>query len=213
MKIALALDVQDRTRFAKIVSETSELVDLFKVGPVALLSLGLDSLKIASETGKGIFLDLKFFDIPSVVSRAISSLTGSGVKIVTVHTMGGADLIKSAVEVASGAGIEVAAVTVLTSERSEEETILKLAGLARDCGAKWVVCQPKFAKTVKEKIGTKVITPGIRLSESKDDHTETFTPQEAKRIGVDMMVIGRPVIMSDNPRDQMVKIRSLISSA
>lgn len=213
MKFALALDIQEKDKLIRIIEETHPFVDLFKVGPIALFSFGLEVFKYISRVKKDVFLDMKFFDIPSVVSRTISSLGDVGVKILTVHASGGRDILKSAVLSARELDIEVAAVTKLTSDDADLESVLELSEIAENCGATWVVCQPQFSKDIKAKTKLKVISPGIRISENTDEHKNTLTPYEAKLAGIDMIVIGRPIILSDNPYGQAKKVREMIDLA
>ncbi|MCS7214165.1 MAG: orotidine-5'-phosphate decarboxylase [Candidatus Calescibacterium sp.] len=209
---ALALDINEKERFQKIVDETKEFVDIFKVGPISIFSIGLNALKYITDSGKEIFLDMKFFDIPSVVARTIYSLKDFNIKILTVHASGGEEIIRSSVESAQSIGIDIAAVTILTSENSDLEDVIRLSKTAEKCGAKWVVCQPQFAQYVKKETGLKIISPGIRLSDEKDDHKNPMSPAQAKALGVDMIVVGRPVILSPNPKEQAKKIKQMIET-
>lgn len=208
--IALALDLEEKEKLHKMVKDTKDLVDFFKIGPVALLSVGLEILEYVTDNEKDIFIDMKFFDIPSVIAKAISSLGKFRVKIVTVHASGGRELMENSVKAANKMGIDVAAVTILTSHKAKLDDVLELSKMAKECGAKWVVCQPRLAKEVKDRVGIKVISPGIRLSENRDDHRDIFSPSEAKEAGIDMIVVGRPVIFSDNPPEVLRKIRQAL---
>lgn len=206
----LALDVQEEKTFKNIVDQTADFVDFFKVGPVAIFSIGLKALEYISEKNKKIFLDMKFYDIPSVVSRTIEALHNFNVKILTVHASGGEKIVRASVETAKKFGIEVAAVTILTSEKTDVQTVVGLSEKAKVWGADWVVCHSQFAKYVKDITGLKTISPGVRISESKDDHENTFLPSEAKNLGIDMIVVGRPIILSVNPREQAIKIKNML---
>lgn len=210
MKFALALDIQEKDKLIKIIEETYVFVDFFKVGPIALFSFGLEIFKYISRVKKEVFLDMKFFDIPSVVSRTISSLSDLGVRVLTVHALGGKGVLKSAVLSAKNLGIEIAAVTKLTSDNADLRSVLELSEIAESCGATWVVSQPQFSKYIKSKTKLKVISPGIRISESRDEHKNTLTPYEAKLSGIDMIVVGRPIVLSDNPYEQAKKVREMI---
>lgn len=216
MKICLALDIEDKRRFIEIVKLTKDHVDVYKIGPVALSSIGVVSLEIISCLEKEIFVDLKFYDIPSVVRRSIKNFCSFGAKIFTVHVSAGEEIFRSAVEEAKIHKAEIAGVTMLTSENCDEKVILERARRAFGWQASWVVAPPKFSKKIKSELEDKikVISPGIRISpQTQDDHKEYLTPSEAVEEKVDMIVVGRPVIYSESPQKVLQDIKRDIKLA
>jgi orotidine 5''-phosphate decarboxylase, subfamily 1 len=208
----VALDIDNREKFDFILAETISFVDVYKVGPIIMSSsCGLISLETLTQLRKDIFVDMKFFDIPSVVCRAIRNFCRFNSKFFTVHISAGEKVFRSAVEEANKFGANIAGVTLLTSSEYDEGVILNMSEKAKLWGASWIVCPPLFARKIKENLGMKIISPGIRLDENeKDDHSLSLTPREAAKHGVDMIVVGRPVILSENPKLVAQKIRNEI---
>jgi orotidine-5'-phosphate decarboxylase len=208
----VALDIDSKEKFDFILAETHSFADVYKVGPVILSSsCGLISLETLTQLGKNIFVDMKFFDIPSVVCRAIRNFCRFNSKFFTVHISAGEKIFRSAVEEANKFGANIAGVTLLTSSDYDENLILNMSEKAKLWGASWVVCPPIFARKIKENLGMKIISPGIRLDESeKDDHSLSLTPREAVKQGVDMIVVGRPVIFAENPKLVAQKVKNEI---
>ena len=174
----------------------------------------------ASEKGFDIFLDLKLHDIPNTVKKSIESLTSLPIKMLTVHTSGGKDMMSAAMEAVSGTGIKVFGVTVLTSLSDQDtaaifnkmpseqvEAMLDAAESARIDG---VVCSPHELMQVKKRESLLSITPGIRLRDSDDDQRRVMTPKEAINLGADYLVIGRPITKSDNINQTLNEIYSSI---
>jgi orotidine-5'-phosphate decarboxylase len=209
----VALDIDSKEKFELILGETRNFVDAYKIGPVILSSCGLEPLERLTQLKKDIFVDLKFFDIPSVVCRAIRNFCEFNSKFFTVHISAGEKIFRSAVEEASKFQAYVAGVTLLTSSDYDENLILSMAEKAKIWGANWVVCPPVFARKIKENLELKIISPGIRIDEKeKDDHSLSLTPREAVKQGVDMIVVGRPVIFSENPKTVAQKIKNEIQT-
>jgi len=225
----IALDIEKKSDFQKVVLETENFCDVFKVGPVSFSSLGFFPLEFLSDRNKDIFLDLKFFDIPSVVGRAIKNFLTFRIKFITVHILGGKDMVRQAYESAKDKGAEIVGVTVLTSSASEESRakVLELVKNSADWGINWVVASPLFSPEIKKMFGEKIkiVSPGIRVkyesviqgdesnSTGKDDHAFAFTPSEAIKLGSDMIVVGRPIFNSKNPALIAMKVREEIEKS
>ena len=189
---------------------------MIKIGSVVFNSMGRKVIDYASQKGFDIFLDLKLHDIPNTVKKSIESLSSLPIKMLTVHTSGGKDMMSAAVEAVSGTDIKVFGVTVLTSLSDEDtntifkrtsskqvEAMLDLAELAEIDG---VVCSPHELKNVKKRESLLSITPGIRLQDSDDDQKRVMTPKEAIDLGADYLVIGRPITSSENIGESLNKI-------
>ena len=215
----IALDIENRDDFRRIVLETKQYCDVFKVGPISFSSLGFFPLEFLSDIEKDIFLDFKFFDIPSVVKRTIRNFLNFKVKFITVHLLGGEKMVKTACDTAKSKGAEIVGVTILTSsaDDTERERIIELARNSVSWGVNWIVASARFVPEIKQNFGRKikVVSPGIRIRDgiSSDDHISTFTPYEAVKLGSDMIVVGRPVVNSKNPALTAKKIMEDIEKA
>src|SRR5262249_55383395 len=174
----------------------------------------------------GIFLDLKFHDIPNTVAGAVlASAAMPGVQLVNVHALGGTAMLQAAAQAVS-AGVPLGmdrtrllAVTILTSMDAKNmreagiggspvSRAVKLARLAKKAGVDGVVASVQEAKAIRKACGRDflIVTPGVRPKEpqgsrkKKDDQARTATPSEAIRSGADYIVVGRPVLAAQDPR-------------
>ncbi len=235
-RIIFALDLPTLNDALKYVELLKCSVGLFKIGLELFIAAGpmaIEAVKKAAP-GCGIFLDLKLHDIPATVTGAMTTASElgerAGVDFVTVHCDDGGPLLKAAVEAASldsatGHGLRVLGVTVLTSMSAEAmveagidikrfptppDLVLHRAAIASKAGCAGVICSPLEAQAVKEaNPGLLVITPGIRSADAPaDDQRRTATPYEAVKAGADYIVVGRPIREAENP----VKAAALIAS-
>ena len=217
-RLIFPLDVPDADQARKYVRLLGEHVGVFKVGLELFVSEGPPVVDaIADMTEAGIFLDLKFHDIPATIQRTLRG--GSCLQranFVTVHC--DPSLLKAVVEEVPD-HTKVLAVTVLTSLDTEallslgiredlaKETIqlvLHRASLARKAGCAGVVCSGHEAQAVKEEFGRDllVVTPGIRPQwgeVEKDDQKRIVTPYQAIKSGADYIVVGRPIRGATDP--------------
>jgi len=228
-KLILALDVDDIELARKYVRELSSNVDYFKVGSQFFTIYGPQGVKMITESGGKVFLDLKYHDIPNTVEKSARASVKLGVSIFNVHATGGADMLKSAVHGAmdesSKLGISspvVLGVTILTSisERmySElfgevstlKEKVLSLCSQCSKYGLDGVVASPEEIEIIKNKMGEefKVLTPGIRPEWSdKNEQKRVATPKKAVDLGADYIVIGRPILNASDPVLAVERIR------
>jgi orotidine-5'-phosphate decarboxylase len=234
-KLIVALDVDtldDAKRFVSILYPT---VKFFKVGSQLFTACGLDAIKMIGEKGGRVFLDLKFHDIPNTVYNAVASGTSATIAIhsipsgldkervedqvkkylhppvfmMTLHTLGGLDMLRAGVKGAEYKAAELnikrpllIGVTVLTSEKATSESVLERALLAREAGLDGVVCAASEISIVKKALGKEfiVVTPGIRpKGASTDDQKRIATAEEAVKAGADFLVIGRPILEAKDP--------------
>ena len=214
--IIVAIDEINFEITSKIINNLDSSKCMIKIGSVVYNSMGHKVIDYAFKKGFDIFLDLKLHDIPNTVKKSIESLSSLPIKMLTVHTSGGKDMMSAAVEAVSGTDIKVFGVTVLTSLSDEDtntifkrtsskqvEAMLDLAELAEIDG---VVCSPHELKNVKKRESLLSITPGIRLQDSDDDQKRVMTPKEAIDLGADYLVIGRPITSSENIGESLNKI-------
>ncbi len=208
-KIILALDVDSFSKAKYFVNKLYPKIKIFKVGIQLFTLCGPKIVEFIHKKGAGIFLDLKFFDIPNAVACAVRSAAHLRVKMLTLHISGGEKMLKAAVESVKKQAHRLKikpplliGVTVLTSKETKEGEVLKLARLGINCGLDGVVCSVKEAVLLRRQIkkGFFIVTPGIRLNKiSQDDQKRTATPGEAIKAGADFIVIGRPILEAKDP--------------
>lgn len=205
--------------------ETLDFLKLFKdekpfvkIGMELFYGEGPDIAREIRKMGHDIFLDLKLHDIPNTVNKAMKSLANLGVNMTNVHAAGTIDMMRAAkeglMEGATGDTPLLIAVTQLTSTSQErmqrellisssiEDTVAHYAANAREAGLDGVVCSPLEAALVKNKCGAAflTVTPGIRYPQSgADDQSRVTTPQQARTIGTDYIVVGRPITAQADP--------------
>ena len=198
-KTILALDVFDFNKAEKLVKDLSPYIDVFKVGPILFLQSGKEIIKMINDNGKKVFLDLKFHDIPATVQRAVQSARDLGVYSLTVHSCGGEEMLKLATSVENRP--KIWAVTVLTSQVTTPEEVVRRAKLAKECGVDGVISSPLEIETIKSNCGKEfeVVTPGIRPVKVQDDQKRVATPESAVKAGANFIVVGRPIIQAENP--------------
>ena len=196
---------------------------MLKVGLELFVEAGPSAVALGQETGRPVFLDLKLHDIPETVERAVARASSLGARMLTVHAAGGATMLRRAVERASreGRGLEIVAVTVLTSLDARDlaaigtpgdvaSQVERLARLAWGEGVRTFVCSPHEAALLRSALGPKatLVTPGVRAASAAraDDQKRTMTAAEAITHGADWVVVGRPIRDAADPRAAAVEI-------
>jgi len=188
-----------------------------KVGMELYYAEGPAIIKAIKKRGHKLFLDLKLHDIPNTVRKAMSVLSNLDVDMVNVHAAGTIDMMKAAKEGLTredGTRPLLIAVTQLTSTSQERMTnellieedidkvVIKYAENADDAGLDGVVCSPLEAGKIHNACGQSflTITPGVRFADGdKGDQVRVTTPEKAKEIGSDYIVVGRPITQADDP--------------
>jgi orotidine-5'-phosphate decarboxylase len=206
--IIVAIDETNIKKALKIIDCLDPSICMIKIGSVLFNSVGPEIIFNLADRGFGIFLDLKLHDIPNTVKRSIESLSKLPIKMITIHTSGGIDMMKASVEAVSGTEVKVFGVTALTSlddndsieifNRKSSEQVKKMLDLAELSGLDGVVCSPHELEIVNKRTSLLSITPGIRLRDNNDDQKRVMTPKEAIDLGSDYLVIGRPITASDD---------------
>ena len=214
--IIVAIDETDLNKTSKIIDNLDSSKCMIKIGSVAFNSLGQRVINYAAKKGFDIFLDLKLHDIPNTVKKSIESLSLLPIKMLTIHTTGGKEMMKAAMDAVSGTDILVLGVTVLTSlndedtavifKRTSSEQVEAMLDSAESAGIHGVVCSPHELHQVKKRKSLLSVTPGIRLEDSNDDQKRVMTPKEAIDLGADYLVIGRPITSSENIGESLNKI-------
>ena len=218
--IIVAIDETTFERASEVIESLDPKKCMVKIGSVAFNAIGHKIIRFAAEKGFEIFLDLKLHDIPNTVKKSIKGLSSLPIKMLTIHTSGGKDMMKAAMEAALGTQIKVFGVTALTSlnnddtnqifQRSTSEQVNAMLDLAEEAGIDGVVCSPLELELVSKR-NLLSITPGIRLQESNDDQKRVMTPREATDLGADYLVIGRPITASKDIKKSLNEIyQSLI---
>ena len=208
--IVLAVDTSDLEIAKRWVEATHESVSVYKLGLEFFLNFGQAGVKaIQDVTDSDIFLDLKLHDIPHTVAGAASAIQKLAPRFLTVHSSGGREMVRAAVDAIPGTSIT--AVTILTSLSEEDlfeigyanaslESAVALAKMSVTAGARAIVCSPLEITAIRSAVGPTptIITPGVRpLSEAgSDDQKRTMTPRDAISAGASLVVIGRPITKS-----------------
>ncbi|MBI5642326.1 MAG: orotidine-5'-phosphate decarboxylase [Deltaproteobacteria bacterium] len=216
-RIIFALDVPSLSEAEKYAGMLKDHVGVFKVGLELFVACGPAVIEAVKKSGQGIFLDMKFHDIPETVRGAMRSASALGAEFITVHCDEGGALLKAAVEGNTGSA-KVLGVTVLTSLSDESlkeigidtnkyrtplDLVLHRARLAKLAGCAGVVCSGHEVDSVKNEFGPDfiVVTPGIRSSgDAVGDQKRVVTPYEAIYNGADYIVVGRPIRKAHDPR-------------
>ncbi len=208
-KAILALDVDTIEEARKFVDNLYPKIDIFKVGSHLFTAYGPKVVEMLHEKGAQVFLDLKYFDIPNTVAKAVAAATRLKVKMLTLHISGGREMLEAAVDSAREQAKAYKApkplligVTVLTSKKAKAQEVLALAKMGVSCGLDGVVCSVNEAALLRSKIKKDflIVTPGIRLNDSiKDDQKRVATVSQAVEAGSDFLVIGRPILKAKDP--------------
>lgn len=226
-KVVVALDFDSKVEALSFVDKIQPSDCRLKVGKEMFTHFGPEFVKELVNRNFDVFLDLKFHDIPNTVAKAVAAAAELGVWMVNVHASGGQEMMEKAKAALQPYGERkplLIAVTVLTSmsakdlagigiTKSPAEHVLDLAKLTKKAGLDGVVCSAMEAKSLKAELGEefKLITPGIRpAGANADDQKRIMTPKEALGVGVDYLVIGRPITKADNPHTVLQDINQSI---
>ncbi len=212
-ELILALDLPDRTLALRMLDRLP-LLRWVKIGSTLMTAEGPGLVREIAGRGLSVFLDLKWHDIPNTVRGAVSAARGLGVRMVTVHLLGGTAMLRAAAE-AAGDDLAVVGVTVLTSHDEAEyahatgrpsvrllDEAARLARMGMAAGLAGVVSSPLEVDRLRTGLGPGplIVVPGIRRpSDDRGDQIRTSTPAEAVRLGATHLVVGRPVLLASDP--------------
>ena len=226
--VIIACDFPDADTTLKFLEQFDDLRPFVKIGMELYYGAGPDIVRRLRERGHRIFLDLKLHDIPNTVRKSMKVLAGMDIDMINVHAGGTIEMMAAGLQ-----GLEegtpeghkrplLIAVTQLTSTSPEalknqllidtpmNETIAKYAQNAKAAGLDGVVCSPLEASIVKEACGPEflAVTPGIRYPNAgADDQSRVTTPERAREIGSDFIVVGRPITAAPDPVAAYLKAR------
>jgi orotidine-5'-phosphate decarboxylase len=221
--VFVALDTTDVDQATAWATAVRPHVGGVKLGLEFFGGNGPDGVRRIAGLGLPVFLDLKFHDIPNTVAGAVRAVAGLGTAIVNVHASGGPAMLSAAAEAAAEQGADrplVVAVTVLTSLDDDDLATLgqaapaaaqveRLARLAQSCGLDGVVCSSAEIAALRAACGNgfRLIVPGIRPAwAGAGDQKRIMTPREARDLGADVLVIGRPITGADDPAAAAARI-------
>jgi orotidine-5'-phosphate decarboxylase len=236
--LIVALDFDSLPSALKFAKSVADLVGLFKIGIQLFTAAGPNAVREIAALGVGVFLDLKFHDIPNTVAGAVLAASAlPGVELVNVHALGGSAMLRAAAQAISAGqpmGADrprLLAVTILTSmdQKTTREVgisgaprlrVTKFAKMAKAAGLDGVIASVQEARAIRKSCGRDflIVTPGVR-PDSKggrakaDDQARTATPSEAIRAGADFIVVGRPILAAADPRAAAQAIVDEIAAA
>ena len=226
-RLIVALDVSSAAAAQKIVAAVGDSARLYKVGLQLYTAEGPQIVRDLVGSGRQVFLDLKYHDIPNTVAAAVKEASRLGVSMLTVHAAGGGKMLRAAVEAGrnTSAGPMIVAVTVLTSLDGRDlehagvrgsvlDQVSRLAGLAIANGCHGVVASAQEAATLRAKLGDDflIVTPGVRPpGRDHGDQARVVTPAEAIASGASYIVVGRPITEASDPASEAREILAQIT--
>jgi orotidine-5'-phosphate decarboxylase len=217
-RVIFALDVANPQEAEELVRTLDDQIRFFKVGLQLFLAGGWSVVDFIAKRGNKVMLDLKLYDIPATVRLAVEQFADRGVNLATVH--GYIPVVQAALEADSG--VNILAVTVLTSFGEEEVQELGFAGSVDDLvvkrarrvlgvGCHGLVCSAREAACLRDDCGNDfiMVTPGIRpAGSSVDDQQRVATPSGAIRDGADYLVIGRSITAAEDPMSALHRVHT-----
>ena len=225
-RLIVALDVSSATQARQIVQSIGESASTYKVGKQLFTAEGPQIVRDLVASGRKVFLDLKFHDIPNTVAAAVREAAKLNVSMLTVHASGGRKMLEAAVEAAvqSASKPMVLAVTVLTSLSDADLSemgiqgqvitqVIMLGRLARNAGCGGLVASGQEARELRRELGQDfaIVTPGVRpAGTAVGDQARVLTPREAIAAGATYLVVGRPILEAADPAQSAAAIVSEI---
>ena len=224
-KIIVALDVATKEKALELVKQLRDEISFFKIGLQLYTAEGPEIVRAVLSTGVKVWLDLKLYDIPNTVGRAVESAGMLGVQMLTIHLSGGSEMIRAAAA-ARAKDMLLLGVTVLTSATEQalheigiratvEDQVIRLARLGAEAGIDGVVARPHEIKLLRRELGDriKIAVQGIRPTwADPGDQKRFMTPRDAIEAGADYIGIGRPITGHPQPREAVEAILDELST-
>ena len=211
-RLIIALDTDDLNLVKKLSAFFDPKLCLMKVGLQLYIAHGKEVLDYLSEQGFEIFLDLKLHDIPNTVAKAIKEIQKFNIKMTTIHSQGGVEMINAALDQSND--IKILAVSLLTSldkqdvsrlyDNDFEKQFEMLLKVITDTKTHGIVCSSHELVKINGNNLIKVV-PGIRNVDVSDDQKRIMSSKAAYENGADFIVVGRPIINSENPSEEYKK--------
>ena len=214
-QLILALDLETREEALIMLDCLGGSIKWVKIGLQMFTAHGPEFVREIAGRDYKVFLDLKLHDIPNTVSKTVKSITTLPVELLTLHASGGSEMLQWANQARSdySAQLNLLAVTVLTSmneaqlhslnvQKTTEEQVLHLADMTLRSGIQGLVCSSLELAPLRDRFGHNpiIVTPGIRPTGSfKDEQKRVMTPAAAAAAGSNFIVVGRPILKSDDP--------------
>lgn len=227
--LIVALDVSSAAEAQKIVAAVGDSASIYKVGMQLFTAEGPRVVRDLVSSGRRVFLDLKYHDIPTTVAAAMREAAELGAGLVTVHASGGGKMLRAAVDAAHSVNpsLMVLGVTVLTSLDDQDldkigvrarvvDQVLRLGALALNSGCQGVVASALEASELRSALGEDflIVTPGVRpAGKDHGDQSRVVTPAEAIAAGASYIVVGRPITAAANPGSEARAILEQMSLA
>lgn len=228
-RLIVALDIPSAAQARQLVQSIGESATTYKIGKQLFTAEGPQLVRELVASGRKVFLDLKFHDIPNTVAGAVRSAAELKVSMLTVHASGGSKMLQAAAEAAAQSSGKplVLAVTVLTSMDDADlqeigvsgttlTQVLRLGALARQAGCGGLVASAKEAGELRREMGEgfAIVTPGVRPAGSAaGDQARVVTPRDAIASGASHLVVGRPIIEAADPAKAAAAIVREIEAA
>lgn len=227
-RVITALDVPSQEAALDLAGELETGGGFVKVGLELFSAAGPQIVRHMRAMDRNVFLDLKYNDIPNTVAKAAGRAAAMGASLCTIHASAGRSALTAAAKALQTAEVPhgavrpaLLAITVLTSlnedeiqevrpsEDGLEDSVVRLAQLAWDCGCDGMVCSAADLPRLREAVGPEplAVTPGIRMpGDSKDDQARIMTPYKAVQLGADFLVVGRPITKAASPSAALAAI-------
>lgn len=223
-QLILALDLESKREALDLIAKAGPGLQWVKIGLQMFTQHGPDYVREVAATGKKIFLDLKLHDIPNTVAKAVESVAKLPIDMLTIHTCGGREMMLWAVKAQQTVNPDLLllGVTVLTSmdqasldllgiRQTPAERVLHLANLAQDAGMTGLVCSTHEVAPLRQRFGQtfQLVTPGVRPAGSDaGDQKRIMTPAQAREVGSNYIVVGRPIYAAADPAAAVAAINA-----
>jgi orotidine-5'-phosphate decarboxylase len=223
-KVIVALDYTEPDKAFALVDELGDLIEWYKVGPLLFTQSGYEIIEFLHNRRKSIFLDLKLYDTPRVVRDTVKQFGELGIRMASVHCMGGHGMLEAAAQGCRGSQLRLLGITFLSTQSigdsaglgfpsTENELVGRLLDLALEHRLSGVLCSPAELAAVRPRMlpGTLLVSAGIRPERREvyqEDQKRVATPKEALEMGADYLVVGRPILQAREPRAAVERLFS-----